>query len=203
MTCRRVGLPAWQFTLALLCAAAGCKGSIEGAVYGTDDSTAVRVTGHPVFLLSTAAEVAAVLKSICPANPAEWSERSRAEHARLEQIAAAYGDSARDELALRRGGRRWTSLVRVMNMYRDSAAATNGRQPSVPGDLIEKLAINRVMTGENGRFVFPNLSPGSYLVATELRDEFRWVPVQVSRTKRTTDIMPRSSHSSCDVARGL
>ena len=172
-------------------------------MYGTDGDRRIRVTGHPVFLLSTAAEVASILKSVCPANATEWAERSRAERARFEQLATAYSDSARDELALRRGGRRWTTLVRTMNLYRDSAAATDGRQPTISGELVEKLATNRVNTGDDGRYAFANLSPGSYLVVTELRDDARWVAVDVTRGRRSADITPGASHSGCDVARGL
>ena len=185
------------------CAAAACSGSIEGTVYGTDGASPVRVSGHQVFLLSTANEVTSVLKSVCPASATEWAEQSRSERARFEQLAAAYGDSARDELALRHGGRRWSALVRAMNIYRDSAAKMDGRPPTIPGDLIEKLATNRVSTDDAGRYAFSNLSPGQYLVVTDLHDEFRWLPVQVSRAKRTADITPRASGASCDVARQL
>jgi hypothetical protein len=147
--------------------------------------------------------VTSVLKSICPANAAAWADQSRSERARLEQAAAAYSDSARDELTLHHGGRRWTALVRTMNIYRDSAVKMDGKPPAVPEDLIEKLATNRVSTGNDGRYVFSGLSPGQYLVVTDIRDEFRWLPVQVSRAKRTADITPRASQTSCDVARQL
>ena len=186
-----------------LCAATSCSGSIEGTVYGTDGDPRVRVAGHPVYLLSTVAEVASVLKSVCPTSAAEWAERSSAERARFEQLAAAYSDSARDELALHRGSRRWTALVRTMNTYRDSAASMDGRQPTISGELVEKLATNRVSTDDRGRFAFSKLTPGQYLVVTDLQNELRWIPVQVSRAKRTADITPRASQTSCDVARQL
>jgi hypothetical protein len=191
------------FITAAAFAMTACSGSIEGTVYGTDGDTPVRVTGHQVFLLSTTNEVTSVLKSVCPASPADWAEQSRRERARFEQIAAAYSDSARDEFTLRHGGTRWTALVRAMNIYRDSAAKMDGRQPTVPGDLIEKLATNRVSTDDGGRYAFAKLPPGQYLVVTDLHDEFRWLPVQVSRAKRTADITPRASRTSCDVARQL
>ena len=180
-----------------------CAGSIEGTVYGTDGPPPVRVSGHEVFLLSTSNEVASVLKSICPTSPAEWAEKARAERARFEQLAAAYGDSARDEFTLHHGGRRWTTLVRAMNIYRDSAAKMDGRPPTIPADLIEKLATNRVSTDAAGRYAFSNLAPGQYLVVTDLQSEFRWIPVRVSRAKRTADITPRAAQASCDVARQL
>ena len=63
--------------------------------------------------------------------------------------------------------------------------------------------MNRANTGPDGRYVFGPLAPGTYLVATELRDEYRWVPVQVARTKAIADVTPRGSQASCDVARGL
>jgi hypothetical protein len=172
-------------------------------VYGTDGTPPVRVTGHAVFLLSAANETASILKSVCPANAADWAERSRSERARFDALAAAYGDSARDEFALRHGGRRWTALMRVMNIFRDSAAKMDGRQPNIPGDLIEKLATKRVSTDDAGRYAFSNLQPGQYLVVTELHDEFRWLPVQVARAKRSADITPRASETSCDVVRRL
>jgi len=172
-------------------------------VYGTDGVPPVRVAGHQVFLLSASNEVTSALKSVCPASTADWAEQSRNERARFEQLAAAYADSARDELALRRGGRRWSGLVRAMTIYRDSAATMDGRQPTIPGDLIEKLATNRVSTDDGGRYAFSKLAPGQYLVVTDLRNEFRWIPVQVSRAKRTADITPRASQASCDVARQL
>jgi hypothetical protein len=185
------------------CVLTACSGSIEGTVYGTDGDAPVRVSGHQVFLLATTNEVASVLKSVCPANPTDWAEQSRSERARFEQTAAAYSDSAREEFTRRHGGRRWTALIRAMNIYRDSAAKVDGRQPAIPGDLIEKLATNRVSTDNAGRYAFPNLSPGQYLVVTDLHDEFRWIPVPVSRAKRTADITPRASQASCDVARQL
>jgi hypothetical protein len=186
-----------------LCALTACSGSIEGTVFGTDGAAPVRVTGHVVFLISTTTEVTSVLKAVCPASAADWAAQSRSERARFEQTAAAYSDSARDEFTLRHGGRRWTALVRAMNIYRDSAAKIDGRQPTVPGDLIEKLATNRVSTDDGGHYTFSKLPPGQYLVVTDLHDEFRWTAVQVSRARRTADITPRASQTSCDVARQL
>jgi hypothetical protein len=187
-----------------LCGAVGCKGSIEGTVYGTDGEQPLRLTGHSVYLVMTSAEVATVLQAVCPANAADWTEKVRSERARFEQLAIAYSDSARDELARRRGTRRWTGLVRAMNTYRDSGARMDGRPPPIPRDLVEKLAVNRVNTDAGGRYVFAGLAAGSYLVAAELRDEFRWVPAQiVARGKAVANITPRDSRASCDVARGL
>jgi hypothetical protein len=74
-----------------------------------------------------------------------------------------------------------------MNVYRDSAASMNGQPPPIPGDLVEKLSINRANTGSDGRYVFQQLPPGPYLVATELRDEYRWVPVEVKRSAALAD----------------
>jgi hypothetical protein len=189
--------------LALLCNIAACKGSIEGSVYGTDDAQSVRLSSRPVFLLATSVEVAAVLKSVCPANAADWIERARSERSRFEQTATAYSDSTRDELALHRGSRRWSILLHMMNVYRDSARGMDGRPPSIPSDLVEKLAMNRATTSSNGHFTFGDVAPGRYLLATEIRDEYRWVPVEVARAKTTADITPRRSQTSCDVARGL
>ena len=180
-----------------------CSGSIEGTVYGTDETSPTRVTGHQVFLLSTANEVTSVLKSIFPASTADWADRSRSERTRFESLATAYGDSARDEFALRHGGRRWTALVRAMNTYRDSSAKMDGRPPAIPADLIEKLATNRVSTDDAGPYAFSDLAPGEYLIVTDLHDEVRWLPVRVSHAKGTADITPRGSRSSCDVARQL
>ena len=156
-----------------------------------------------MFLLATSSELAAALQSVCPANSPEWAEKVKSERERLEMLGAAYGDSARDELAQRRASRRWSMLVRTMNSYRDSATHMDGRPPAFPIDFVEKLALNRVNTGNDGRYVFGELAPGTYLVATELRDEYRWVPVQVVRAKSIADITPRGSRTSCDVARGL
>ena len=186
-----------------VCALTACSGSIEGTVYGTDGDSPVRVTGHEVFLISASNEVTSVLKSVCPVSAADWAEKSRRERARFEQLAAAYSDSARDELTVRRGGRRWTGLVRAMNIYRDSAVRMDGRPPTIPGDLIEKLATNRVSTDGGGRYAFSKLPPGQYLVVTDLQNEYRWIPVQVSRATRTANITPRASQASCDVARQL
>jgi hypothetical protein len=189
--------------VAALITATGCKGSIEGNVFGTDGADAYRLTSHPVFLLTASNDVASALKAACPGNDAGWSDRARAERARFDQIATTYSDSARDEFALRRGSRRWTALIRTMNVYRDSASSMDGRPPLFPRELVEKLAMNRANTGANGQYVFADLSPGTYLVATELRDEYRWVPVQVARKKAIADVTPRGSKTSCDVARGL
>jgi hypothetical protein len=60
-----------------------------------------------------------------------------------------------------------------------------------------------VNTDDHGRFAFSKLTPGQYLVVTDLQNELRWIPVQVSRAKRTADITPRASQASCDVARQL
>ena len=93
-----------------LVASASCKGSIEGSVFGTDSPQAVRLSGQAVFLLAASPDVGSALKTVCPANAPGWSEAVRAERERFGALAATYGDSARDELALRRGSRRWTSL---------------------------------------------------------------------------------------------
>ena len=79
----------------------------------------------------------------------------------------------------------------------------DGRQPTISGELVEKLATNRVSTSDDGHYAFANLAPGSYLVVTELRDDVRWIAVQVARGNRSADITPSTSHSGCDVARGL
>ena len=186
-----------------LVTAAGCKGSIEGTVYGTDSPDAVRLSGQAVFLVAASSDVGSALKTVCPANAAGWGEAIRAERERFGVLAAAYGDSAKDEFTQRRGSRRWTGLVRLMNVYRDSAASMNGQPPPIPGDLVEKLSINRANTGSDGRYVFQQLPPGPYLVATELRDEFRWVPVEVKRSAAVVDVRPQASRTTCDVARGL
>src|SRR2546423_1869744 len=128
---------------ALLVAGAGCKGSIEGNVFGTDSPQAVRLSGQPVFLLAASPDVGSALKTVCPANSAGWSETVRAERARFGALATTYSDSAKDEFAKRRGSRRWTSLIRTMSMYRDSAASMNGQPPPIPGELVEKLSMNR------------------------------------------------------------
>jgi len=188
---------------AALCGMVGCKGSIEGTVYGTDSAQPLRLSGQAVFLLMASADVASALKSVCPANAAGWSERVRAERERFDGLAAAYADSARDEFAQRRGSRRWSGLIRVMNMYRDSAATMDGQPPPIPLDLVEKLSMNRTNTGSDGHYAFNELSPGTYLVATELRDEYRWVPVQIGRAKSATDVTPKGSQTTCVVARGL
>jgi hypothetical protein len=200
---RRRGSPFSVAALLGTCVLTACSGAIEGTVYGTDGTPPVRVTHHEVFLLSATEEVTSVLKSVCPASATAWAEQSRSERERFEQLAAAYSDSARDELAVRRGGRRWTALVRMMNIYRDSAAKMDGRQPTIPGDLVEKLATNRANTNDDGRYAFSKLTPGQYLVVTDLQNEFRWIAVEVSRAKRTADITPRASRTSCDVARQL
>ena len=186
-----------------LVAAAGCKGSIEGTVYGTDSPDAIRLSGQPVFLVAASPDVGSALKTVCPANAAGWTEAIRAERERFSVLATAYADSAKDEFTQRRGSRRWTALIRLMNVYRDSAASMNGQPPPIPGDLIEKLSINRANTGSDGRYVFQQLPPGPYLVATELRDEYRWVPVEVKRSAALADVRPHGSRTTCDVARGL
>ena len=183
--------------------AAACKGSIEGTVFGTDAEPRVRLTDHSVFLVETSPDVASALDAACPANAPDWPEKVRGERQRFDQIATAYTDSARDELARRRGRLRWSALIRMMNLYRDSAARMDGRPPPIPRDLIEKLATKRVNTGDDGRYGFVELPRGTYLVATEVRDEYRWVSVQVARGRIVADITPSRSQTSCDVARVL
>jgi hypothetical protein len=188
---------------AALCGTVGCKASIEGTVYGTDSAQPVRLSGQAVFLLAASADVASALRSVCPANAAGWNERVRAERQRLDDLAALYSDSARGEFAQRRGSRRWTALVRTMNTYRDSATRMDGQPPPIPDDLVEKLSMNRTNTGSDGHYAFNELAAGTYLVATELRDEYRWVPVQIGRAKSNADVTPKRSQATCDVARGL
>src|SRR4249920_2829026 len=105
---------------AVLVASASCKGSIEGSVFGTDSPQPVRLSGQAVFLLAASPDVGSALKTVCPANAPGWGDAVRAERERFGALAATYADSAKDEFSLRRGSRRWTSLVRTMNMYRDS-----------------------------------------------------------------------------------
>jgi len=200
---RWFGAPRRLIVVAGLVASASCKGSIEGSVFGTDSPQPVRLSGQAVFLLAASPDVGSALKTVCPANAPGWREAVRAERERFGALAATYGDSARDELALRRGSRRWTSLIRTMNMYRDSAASMNGQPPPIPGDLVEKLSMNRANTSSDGHYEFRQLPPGTYLVATELRDEYRWVPVEVRRSTAVADVTPRGSRTTCDVARGL
>lgn len=196
-TSRRLVLAVGLFT------AAGCKGSIEGSVYGTDSPQSIRLTGQAVFLLAASSAVGSALRTVCPANAAGWSEAVRAERERFGALAAAYTDSAREEFAQHRGSRRWTGLIRMMNLYRDSAASMTGQPPTIPSDLVEKLSINRVNTTADGRYAFRKLAPGTYLLATDLRDEFRWVPVEVKRTTTLADITPRGSRTTCNVAAKL
>jgi hypothetical protein len=90
-----------------------------------------------------------------------------------------------------------------MNMYRDSAATMDGQPPPIPRDLVEKLSVNRTNTGADGHYAFTELPAGTYLVATELRDEYRWVPVQIGRATSAADVTPKGSQTTCDVARRL
>jgi len=203
ITSRWFGARRRLIVVAGLVASASCKGSIEGSVFGTDSPQAVRLSGQAVFLLAASPDVGSALKTVCPANTPGWSEAVRAERERFGALAATYSDSAKDELALRRGSRRWTSLIRTMNMYRDSAASMNGQPPPIPGDLVEKLSMNRANTSLDGHYEFRQLPPGTYLIATELRDEYRWVPVEVRRSTTVADVTPRGSRTTCDVARGL
>ena len=188
---------------ALLSANAGCKGSIEGTVLGTDSPRGIRLSGQTVFLLAASPDLGSALKTACPANAEGWGQAVRAERQRFGALAAAYSDSAKAEFSLRRSSRRWAALIRAMNMYRDSAASVNGQPPPIPVDLVEKLSMNRVNTSPDGHYAFRQLPPGTYLVATELRDEYRWVPVELKRETVVANVTPGGSRTTCDVARGL
>ncbi|HEY4216766.1 MAG TPA: hypothetical protein VGM67_06485 [Gemmatimonadaceae bacterium] len=184
--------------------AAGCKGSIEGRVLGTDGDPAVPVTGHAVYLLAATSETASALKAVCPAlGAAELTTQANAERQRLTNVSAAYTDSLHDELLGRRDAKRVADLRATMLLYHDSAASVSSEPPPVPSTLIETLALKQVPSGDDGSYAFENVPPGQYLVAVELKDEYRWLPVQVGRRKAVADVRPRVTKSGCEVARAL
>jgi hypothetical protein len=178
-----------------------CKGSVTGAVYAIDSGQPVTVAGHAVFLVSVSDEVRTVLKSVCPdGGVAAWQEKLGAERNRLRGVAAIYEDSAGEERTRRGMTQRWRQLKRLSYTHADSAMHTNADPPTIGADLIEKLSIKRASTGENGAFEFSNLPRGQYLVAADIRHEYRWVPVEVSHSKTTADVSETGSQSGCAIA---
>jgi hypothetical protein len=180
---------------------AACKGSVTGAVYAIDSGQPVKVEGHSVFLVSVSDELRSVLRAVCPdGGAAAWQEKLSAERNRLHDVAAAYEDSAGAERTLRGMSRRWRQLQRLTYTYADSAMHTNTDPPTVSGDLIEKLSIKRASTDPNGGYEFTNLPRGQYLIAADIRHEYRWVPVEVSRARTTADVSETGSQSGCAIA---
>lgn len=194
-----------RLMLAILVATAGaCKGSIEGKVLGTDSEPAVPVSGHPVYLVAASSETAAALKAVCPAmSTAELTAQADSERRRFNGLSASYGDSLHNELVSRRDRNEVARLRLAMALYHDSATSVVAQLPAVPATLIETLAMKQVPSGDDGRYVFADVPPGRYLVTVELRDEYRWLPVQVGRSKSTANVSPRGSKEGCEVARAL
>lgn len=189
------------FLVAFISSVAACKGSVTGAVYAIDSGQPVKVEGHSVFLVSVSDEVRSVLKSVClDGGAAAWQEKLGAERNRLREMATAYEDSAGAERTARGMSRRWRHLQRLAYNYSDSAMHTNTEPPTVSADLIEKLSIKRASTGANGGYEFTNLPRGQYLVAADIRHEYRWVPVEVSHTRTTADVSESGSQSGCAIA---
>lgn len=189
------------FLVAASLAVTGCKGSVAGAVYAIDSGQPVTVAGHAVFLVSVSDEVRTVLKSVCPdGGAAAWQEKLRAERDRLRGIASTYDDSAGEERTYRGMTQRWRQLKRLSYAYADSAMHTNADPPTIGGELIEKLSIQHASTGENGAYEFSNLPQGQYLVAADIRHEYRWVPVEVSHSQTRADVSESGSQSGCAIA---
>jgi hypothetical protein len=188
----------------LVAAVGGCKGSIEGKVFGTDSEPAVPVSGHPVYLVAASPETAAALKAVCPAmSTAELAAQADAERRRFNSLSVSYGDSLHGELVSRRDRAEVARLRGLMALYHDSATSVVAQLPGVPVSLIETLAMKRVPSDDDGRYVFSDVPPGRYLVTVELRDEYRWLPVQVARSKSAANVSPRGSKEGCEVARAL
>jgi hypothetical protein len=189
------------FLVALFWGISACKGSVTGAVYAIDSGQPIRVSGHSVFLVSVSDEVRSVLKSVCPdGGVVAWREKLGAEQNRLRRVAANYEDSAADERTLRGMSRRWRQLKRASYVYSDSAMHTTSEPPTIGADLIEKLAMQRASTGDSGGYEFTNLPRGQYLIAADIRHEYRWVPVEVTRFKTTADVSENGSQSGCAIA---
>ncbi|HTE44372.1 MAG TPA: carboxypeptidase-like regulatory domain-containing protein [Gemmatimonadaceae bacterium] len=187
--------------LAIVAGTSACKGSISGAVYAVDGGHSVGVGGQSVYLLSVSDEVRSVLNSACPQDGvAAWQEKLAAERERLRRVAKTYDDSAGDERALRGMSQRWRQFKRLSFSYTDSALRANAEPPTVSGDLIEKLSVKRASTSSNGEYEFESLPPGRYLIVADVRHEYRWVPVAVSRARATVDVRENSSHSGCAIA---
>jgi len=134
---------------------------------------------------------------------AELATQADAERRRFNGLSVSYGDSLHDELVSRRDRVQVARLRGAMALYHDSATSIVAQLPAVPVGLIETLAMKRVPSGDDGRYVFADVPPGRYLVAVELRDEYRWLPVQVGRSKSTANVSPRGSKEGCEVARAL
>jgi hypothetical protein len=188
----------------LVIAAGGCKGSIEGKVVGTNGEPGVPVTGHPVYLVAASPETAAALKAVCPAmGAATFATQAAAERQRLSDLSAHYGDSLHEELVTRRDARRVTELRNAMTVYHDSAAAVASRPPPVPVTLIETLAMKQMSSEDDGSYAFTNIPPGRYLVAVELTNGYRWLPVQVGRRTAVANVSPLGSKEGCEIAQSL
>ncbi|MEP6492627.1 MAG: hypothetical protein ABJF01_08120 [bacterium] len=193
-----------HFLLALFALATACRGSIGGAVYAIDGGQPVRVAGHAVFLLSVSDEVRSVLNSACPqGGAAAWLEKVAAERDRLRGVAAVYEDSAGQERGLRGMSQRWRQLKRAAYAYTDSALHASAEPPTVSGELIEKLSIQRASTSSNGDYEFESLPAGEYLIVADVRHDYRWVPVAVSRARATVDVRENSSLTGCTIASQL
>lgn len=187
--------------VAFISSVSACQGSVAGAVYAIDSGQPIKIVGQSVFLVSVSDEVRTALKSVCPdGGIAGWQAKLGAERDRLGAVAAAYEDSATVERTLTGMSRRWRQLKRLAYANSDSAMHTNMEPPTVTGDLIEKLSIKRASTSENGGYEFTGLPHGQYLVAADIRHEYRWVPVEVSRSRTTADVSESGSQSGCMIA---
>ncbi len=82
-------------------------------------------------------------------------------------------------------------------------AAVPAQRPAVPVTLIETLAMQQAPSGEDGSYAFTNVPPGRYLVAVELADGYRWLPVQVDRRTAVANVRPLGSKDGCEIAQLL
>lgn len=170
---------------------------------GTDDDPPVRLGGHVVFLLPASPDVESALRAVCPAGgAAAWIETANSERPRFAGAAAAYADSSRVERRRTGRGSEWLRLNGLATVYRDSAGRVERHPPTISPELVAELAATRTESGADGHYEFTHVLPGRYLLAVEIRAEFRWMPVQVQRERVTAVISPRASRTGCEVVSG-
>lgn len=164
-----------------LSAIVGCKGSIEGAVYGSGSNATQKLADVDVVLVQQSDSFIVSLKQFCENEKAAAAARA-VERKRLERRAAMLRDSAQNVFGLEYQSARWQRLSDAAKAAWDSSSQVSIADTD-PATLAEQVAVQRVKTDAEGRYRLSGVRWGHYFVVPLARESafaaYLWYPARV------------------------
>jgi len=160
---------------------AGCKGSIEGAVYGTGSNATQKLADVDVVLVQRSDSFLVSLKQFCENEKAAAAARA-VERKRLETRATMMRDSAQNVFGLEYQSPRWQRLADAAKAAWDSSSQLSIADTD-PATLAEQVAVQHARTDGEGHYRLTGVRWGHYFVVPLSRESafaaYLWYPTRV------------------------